>query len=78
MALALVAAGLGVTLVPHGSSSFCRDEIVYRPLERGPKLELGVMYRRDTLSELLAQFLALARDGGRRRTVRHAAETARR
>jgi hypothetical protein len=60
-----------VTLVPNGLVGFCRDDIVYRPLERGPVLELGVMYPRDTRSELLVQFLAVAREMGKRRAARH-------
>jgi DNA-binding transcriptional LysR family regulator len=69
MAFGLVAAGLGVTLVPEGAASACSEGVVYRPLERGPTLDFALVYRRDDASPLLKAFLhdVRGRRGRRRR-----------
>ena len=66
LAFALISAGIGVTLLPLDSESFCHDGIVYRPLEQGPTIDVGMMYRQEHPSELLRGFLTFARQLAKR------------
>jgi len=64
-ACALVAAGLGVCLVPAGIQELRSRQIVLRPLS--PRLphsdsSLAVVYRRELLCDLVRQFLAVVRE----------------
>ena len=59
----LVAAGIGVALVPATLQNLSRKGLVYKPVSGAPsKLELAVAWRRDDLSPLLAAFLAVVRE----------------
>jgi DNA-binding transcriptional LysR family regulator len=61
-AISLVAAGLGITLVPASIRSLRRPGVVYRPLEAPlPMTELTVAYRREEDSPVLHAFLRVAR-----------------
>jgi DNA-binding transcriptional LysR family regulator len=56
--LALVSAGLGVTLMPASIRSLRRDGVVYRPLAPPvPHVEMAVAYRRDEPSAVVPAFL---------------------
>ncbi len=57
-AVSLVAAGIGVTLVPESVQAVHRAGIVYRPLkEPRPAVALSVAYRSDEKSPILPHFL---------------------
>ena len=62
-AVGLVAAGLGIALVPSSVSRLRLDGVVYRPLARAdaPFSELSVAWRPDNRSKTLERFLAVAR-----------------
>lgn len=61
--VSLVAAGTGVALVPATLQNLSRKGLVYKPLSGvSSKLELGVAWRRDDRSPLLAAFLAVVRE----------------
>lgn len=58
MLLSLVAAGLGISLVPEWMTSFAREGVTFRPLvDGGPKLDLFMVWRKsdplDALQKLL-------------------------
>jgi DNA-binding transcriptional LysR family regulator len=54
----MVAAGLGVTLVPESAALVPWPGVAVRPLTRSePRLELAIAYRRDNDSTALASFL---------------------
>jgi DNA-binding transcriptional LysR family regulator len=56
--LALVSAGLGVSLMPASIRTLRRDGVVYRPLAPPvPYVEMAVAYRRDDRSAVLPPFL---------------------
>jgi DNA-binding transcriptional LysR family regulator len=61
-AVGLVAAGLGIALVPHSVSRLRLDGVVYRPLARAdaPFSELSVAWRPENRSRTLGRFLAVA------------------
>jgi DNA-binding transcriptional LysR family regulator len=60
--LALVAAGVGVALVPTAAEDMHHDGVVFRHLEgRLPKMESVVVYRRGVPSNVLAIFLDIVR-----------------
>jgi DNA-binding transcriptional LysR family regulator len=62
-AVALVAAGLGINLVPAAVQRFRRRGVVYRPLRpRSLRIELGLAWRRDDDSALVQQFRRVARE----------------
>ncbi|MBV9852422.1 MAG: LysR family transcriptional regulator [Armatimonadetes bacterium] len=62
-ALSLIAAGLGVTLVPASTRNLHRRGLVYRPLHDADAMtELTVAYRRDDLSPVLPRFLEIVRE----------------
>jgi DNA-binding transcriptional LysR family regulator len=54
----MVAAGLGVTLVPTSAAVVPWPGVAFRPLTRSePQLALAVAYRRDNGSAALSSFL---------------------
>ena len=58
MIIAMVAAGLGLSLVPHWVSQFQRPDIVYRPLEGGgPMVDVHVAWRRGETLAAVGHFL---------------------
>lgn len=57
--IAMVAAGLGVSMVPAWVSQFRRDDVVYRPFaDGGPQADVLVTWRRDERMEAVHAFLA--------------------
>jgi DNA-binding transcriptional LysR family regulator len=60
-AVNMVAAGIGVTVVPDSVRSFQLDAVVYRPLagDRSLKAPLNMVYRRQAQGEPLRRFLEL-------------------
>jgi DNA-binding transcriptional LysR family regulator len=65
--VALVAAGMGFAVVPASVRRLGREGVVYREFrERSPLVELGLAWRRDRDSALLAQFRSVVlAQGGR-------------
>jgi DNA-binding transcriptional LysR family regulator len=62
-ALALVAAGIGVTLVPRSVRTLRPRGVVYRPLAPpAPTTRLVALYRREDPPPVVARFLAVARE----------------
>jgi DNA-binding transcriptional LysR family regulator len=60
--VSLVAAGMGVALVPASLLKLRRAGVIYRPLaERSPKVEVGVAWRRGADSPAIRAFVAAAR-----------------
>jgi DNA-binding transcriptional LysR family regulator len=59
--LSLVAAGLGVTVVPASMSRLEAEGVVYRPIDRRAELTapLNLAYRRDEISAAVRRFVAL-------------------
>jgi DNA-binding transcriptional LysR family regulator len=63
--LSLVAAGLGVALVPRSAARLQRAGIAYLPLSHtAHTIPLGAVWRRDSRSPALSRFLELLADGG--------------
>lgn len=61
--VSLVAADMGVALVPASLEQLRRTGVVYRPLaERSPKVETGLAWRQAAASPALAAFIALAKE----------------
>ena len=61
--VSLVAAGMGVSLVPLSAENIRSQGVVYRELEGTPTLtEMAVAWRRDAHSELVQNFLMVARE----------------
>jgi DNA-binding transcriptional LysR family regulator len=58
-ALSLVAAGIGVTLVPASVRTVRRPGVVFRPITPAPTTELVVVRRAGAPSELVARFLEI-------------------
>jgi DNA-binding transcriptional LysR family regulator len=60
--VSLVSSGLGAAVVPASVANLGRRGVVYRELaERHPRLDLWLAWRRGTLAEPAAQFVAHAR-----------------
>ena len=59
--LSLVAAGLGVTVVPASMSRLEAEGVVYRPIDPRAELTapLNLAYRRDEISAAVRRFVAL-------------------
>lgn len=59
--LSLVAAGLGVTVVPASMSRLGAEGVVYRPVDQSAPLTapLNLAYRRDEISAAVRRFVAL-------------------
>jgi len=70
--VSLVAAGMGVALVPASLRHLRRTGVTYRPLvERSPRIEIGIAWRRADDAPAVRAFVALARDSAaKRRAVR--------
>jgi len=61
-AISLVAAGLGIALLPASVQHLHRDGVVYRPLpDSAPRTELAVLSRKEDASPVLQNFLAIVR-----------------
>lgn len=61
--ISLVAAELGVALVPASLQNLQRVGVVYKTLEeKTPKIELAVAWRRNETSPVLQQFLEVTRE----------------
>jgi DNA-binding transcriptional LysR family regulator len=61
--LSLVAAGLGISLVPESAVSVPRPGLHHRPLDPGgPPVELALAWRRGQQAPVLRTFLGIARD----------------
>jgi len=61
--LALVAAGVGVSLLPSSIQDIPRHGIVFRKLDGHlPEIEMGAAYRRDASSNVLRAFLDVVRE----------------
>jgi DNA-binding transcriptional LysR family regulator len=63
-AVALVAAGFGISLVPKSVSQLQMRQVIYRTLEGAsqPSIDVHCIYRRDDSSPLLRAFLATLRE----------------
>ncbi len=60
--VSLVAAGMGVALVPASLMNLRRTGVVYRPLtDRGSRVELGIAWRRADDAPAVQAFVGLAR-----------------
>jgi len=60
--VSLVAAGMGVALVPASLVNLRRTGVVYRPLtDRSPQIELGIAWRRADDAPAVQAFVGLAR-----------------
>ncbi len=60
--IALVSAGMGIALVPQSVSNLQRPGVEYRPLkEAGAPIDMGLAWRRDNDSPVLAAFVELMR-----------------
>jgi DNA-binding transcriptional LysR family regulator len=71
--VSLVAAGMGVSLVPASLMNMRRTGVAYRPLaERSPAVEVGVVWRRSDESPATRAFLATAREWATRQGARSA------
>jgi DNA-binding transcriptional LysR family regulator len=57
--LSLVAAGMGVALVPMTSRMFSFQGVVFRPLRHPPPVDLAVAWNRNNETPLIRSFLAL-------------------
>ena len=63
MIIAMVAAGLGVSLVPQWVSQFQRTDVVYRPLKGGgPMVDVHVAWRRGETLAAVGDFLTCLSD----------------
>jgi DNA-binding transcriptional LysR family regulator len=59
----LVAAGIGVALVPSSLQNIPRRGVVYKPVHGlSPTIELGMIWRRDDHGMVLKSFLEVARE----------------
>jgi DNA-binding transcriptional LysR family regulator len=64
-AVSLVAAGMGVTLVPESVRSLRRDNVVYTAIAApAPVSELSAVYRRGDESPVLKAFLGVMGEVG--------------
>jgi len=59
--VSLVAAGLGVSIVPSSIRKFRRSGIVLRPIVGGPRTELLVVWSAQNRSAVLREFLDVVR-----------------
>jgi len=59
--IGLVAAGVGVSLVPSSVQQLALDGVAYRPVDDAPDTELAALSRRAERSGLIAAFLEAAR-----------------
>jgi DNA-binding transcriptional LysR family regulator len=69
-AIALVAAGLGISPVPAAVQGFKRKGVVYRSLRpQTLRIEMGLAWRRDDDSAVVQQFRRVARETARRAVI---------
>jgi DNA-binding transcriptional LysR family regulator len=61
-AMALVAAGVGVTLIPASVQDLRRSEVLYRPLSPAPRTQLCALRRPDEALPVADRFVAVARE----------------
>lgn len=63
-ALALVASGFGMAIIPESATNMKIPNVVYRPLTRNPEpvVDLSCVYRINDESPILKEFLAIARN----------------
>ena len=72
----LVAAGIGVALVPQSARNIRMRGVTYRPLLEGtPPVHSAIAWRRDDKSPVLAAFLNTARQVARRYKERQSLTT---
>lgn len=65
----LVAAGMGVSLVPASATRLASNEVVYRPIaEPTPMVEFDIVWRQDDTSPLVQAFLGVVQDIATRTT----------
>lgn len=65
--LGLVAAGIGISLLPASVENLRAPGLAYRRIKgAGPHLEMAVAFRRSDPSQVLAQFLTVVREFARR------------
>lgn len=62
MRLALVEAGLGVTIIRESSRKTATAGIVFRPLQNSPVVELGIAFNRDNQSPAVPLFVSVVRE----------------
>ena len=63
----LVAAGLGISLLPASIRNLKRVGVVYRPLAPPvPYVEMGAAYLREEVPEIVQAFVGVLREGVRR------------
>lgn len=63
--VSLVAAGIGIALVPASLENLRRQGVSYRPLKGAtPKVQLAVVWRKDDTSPVLRSFLSVVREVG--------------
>jgi len=61
-AIPMVAAGLGVSIVPQSMSRVLTDAVVYLPIDgRAPRAQIALAYRRNDRSPAVRNFAAIAR-----------------
>jgi DNA-binding transcriptional LysR family regulator len=59
----LVAAGMGITLVPESVQNLAGRGVVFKKVpEPSPMMEIAVAWRRDVHSEVLSAFLNVVRE----------------
>lgn len=62
-AVSLVAAGIGVVIVPSSARNLRREGVIYRPIkDPAPTIELTMSYRKDDPSSILPNFIKIARE----------------
>jgi DNA-binding transcriptional LysR family regulator len=59
--IGLVAAGIGVSLVPASVQRLALDGVAYRPVTSAPEAALAAIFRADNDSALVTAFVAQAR-----------------
>ena len=70
--VSLVAAGMGVALVPASLLLLKRTGVVYRPLqERSPLMEIGLVWRANDDSPAVTAFVAAAKTCARTMADKH-------
>ena len=57
MIISMVAAGLGVSLVPAWVVAFARDDVVFRPLKDGLEVDVYAVWRENEALDSVPQFL---------------------
>lgn len=60
--ISLVAAGLGISLVPEFLKMYALPEVAFRPLKHKIQLEWSIAWRKDNQSPILETFLRLLRE----------------